>query len=314
MTYRAPIGDLQFLIGDVLDGRGLFALDAFRHADFEIVASVLGEGARLAAEVIAPLNQPGDRTGARIENGTVSTAPGFREAYARYVGDGWPGLDMPREYGGQGLPRMLQAAFAEMVNGACLSFGMLPLMCRASARLLAEHAPAALAAEYVPRLAAGEWGATICISEPQAGSDVGRIQSLATPADDGSYRLSGSKIFITYGDHDLTEQICHMVLARTPGAPSSTRGISLFLVPKRLIACGRWSRAAERHARAAPRAQDGAQGVADLRDAVRGLHGISHRRAASRVARNVHDGQYDAARSRAAGRRGRRARPCSRAL
>ncbi len=236
MTYRAPIEDLQFLIGDVLDGRGLFALEAFRHADFEIVASVLGEGARLAAEVIAPLNQPGDRAGARIENGTVSTAPGFREAYARYVGDGWPGLDMPREYGGQGLPRMLQAAFAEMVNGACLSFGMLPLMCRASARLLAEHAPAALAAEYVPRLAAGEWGATICISEPQAGSDVGRIQSLATPADDGSYRLSGSKIFITYGDHDLTEQICHMVLARTPGAPSSTRGISLFLVPKRLVA------------------------------------------------------------------------------
>lgn len=235
MSYRAPVEDFQFLIGEVLDGRGLFTLEPFRHADFEIVPSVLAEGARLAADVIAPLNQPGDRVGARIENGTVSTAPGFREAYARYVGDGWPGLDMPREYGGQGLPRMLQAAFAEMVNGACLSFGMLPLMCRASARLLAEHAPAAIATRYVPRLAAGEWGATICISEPQAGSDVARIQSLATPADDGTYRLSGSKVFITYGDHDLTEQISHMVLARTPGAPSGTRGISLFLVPKRLV-------------------------------------------------------------------------------
>ncbi len=238
MTYRAPVEDLQFLIGDVLGGRELFALEAFRHADFEVVASVLAEGARLAADVIEPINQPGDRAGARIENGSVLTAPGFREAYARYVGDGWPGLDMPLEYGGQGLPRMLQAAFAEMVNGACLSFAMLPLTCRASARLLAEHAPTAIAAIYVPKLAAGEWGATICISESQAGSDVGRIQTLATPADDGSYRLSGSKIFITYGDQDLTEQICHMVLARTPGAPAGTRGISLFLVPKRLITAG----------------------------------------------------------------------------
>jgi alkylation response protein AidB-like acyl-CoA dehydrogenase len=235
VTYRAPVEDLQFLIGDVLGGRELFALEAFRHADFEVVASVLAEGARLAADVIGPINQPGDRAGARIEGGAVVTAPGFRETYARYVRDGWPGLDMPREYGGQGLPRMLQAAFAEMVNGACLSFGMLPLMCRASAWLLAEHGSAAIATAYAPKLAAGEWGATICISEPQAGSDVGRIQTLAKPADDGSYLLSGSKIFITYGDQDLTEQICHMVLARTPGAPAGTRGISLFLVPKRLI-------------------------------------------------------------------------------
>jgi len=235
MNYHAPITDLEFLIDQVLGGRELFALEAFAHADYAAVSAVLTEGARFAATVLAPLNADGDRIGARLVDGAVVTAPGFQAAYSRFVADGWPGLDMPQSHGGQGLPRLLQAAFAEMVNGACLSFGMLPVACRAAAKLLLEHAPQALADRCVPRLASGEWGATICISEPQAGSDVGRIQTLAVPAPDGSYRLSGNKIFISYGDQDLTPQICHMVLARTPDAPAATRGLSLFLVPKFLL-------------------------------------------------------------------------------
>ena len=155
MDYRAPLDDLWFLIDKVLGGRALFALDAFAHADFDAVTSVLREGARFASEVLAPLNATGDREGARLVDGAVVTAPGFREAYSRYIADGWPGLDMPVSHGGQGLPRMLQAAFAEMVNGACLAFGMLPVTCRAAAKLLLEHASPAIADRYARPLASG---------------------------------------------------------------------------------------------------------------------------------------------------------------
>lgn len=230
--YSAPVEDLSFLLTEVLDCRRLFDLGEFRHADFDSIPSVLAEGARFAREVLAPINAPGDREGARLENGAVHTAPGFREAWARYVADGWPALDMPLALGGQQLPRVVQAAFAEMVDGACIAFGMLPVMCRAAARLLAEHAPEPIVQAYCPKLASGEWGATICISEAQAGSDVGRIRTLAVPVEGARYRLTGTKIFISYGDQDLTPQIAHLVLARTPGAPAGTRGISLFLVPK----------------------------------------------------------------------------------
>lgn len=231
-AWSPPLEELGFLLGEVLDCRQLFGLEAFRHADFDSVPGVLAEGARFAREVLAPINAAGDRHGARLENGVVHTAPGFREAWTRYVADGWPGLDMPPELGGQGLPRVLQAAFAEMVDGACIAFGMLPVMCRAAGRLLAEHAPRPVVDLWCPKLASGEWGATICITEAQAGSDVGRIRTLAVPETGDRYRLTGTKIFISYGDQDLTPQIAHLVLARTPGAPAGTSGLSLFLVPK----------------------------------------------------------------------------------
>ncbi|WP_018991592.1 acyl-CoA dehydrogenase [Aromatoleum toluclasticum] len=233
--YVPPLADLRFVLDEVLDYGRLFSLPAFAHADAGLADAVLGEAARFAAGVLAPLNAPGDAEGSRLEDGRVITPRGFRDAYWRYVEAGWPGLDMPQEFGGQALPLTLQAACAELVNGACVAFGMLPLMERAATRLLIAHAPQALVDAFAPSLAAGRWGATICISEAQAGSDVGRIATRAEREVDGSYRLTGTKIFITFGDQDFTEQIAHMVLARVPGAPPGTRGLSLFLVPNRVL-------------------------------------------------------------------------------
>lgn len=231
--YLPPLADLRFVLDEMLDYGRLFSLPAFAHGDAGLADAVLGEAARFAAGVLAPLNAAGDEQGSRLANGRVETPRGFRDAYWRYVEAGWPGLDMPQEYAGQALPVTLQAACAEMVNGACVAFGMLPLMERAATRLLLAHAPEALVETVVPSLASGRWGATICISEAQAGSDVGRIATRAERQPNGDYRLTGTKIFITYGDQDFTEQIIHMVLARIPGAPPGTRGLSLFLVPRR---------------------------------------------------------------------------------
>ena len=235
-SYRAPLADLEFLLQKVMPTQQLLELPAFAHVDRDDVTAVLEQGARFSEEVLAPANFAGDAVGSRIDGHRVVLPDAYHNAWARYVEDGWLGLDLPQAFGGQGLPRMLQAGFAEMANGACLAFCMLPLMCRAGARLLREHAAPEIVARFVPKLTAGEWAATICISEPQAGSDVGRIQARAEPEDDGTYRLSGNKIWISYGDHELTPQIAHLVLARTPGAPPGTRGLSLFLVPKRRLA------------------------------------------------------------------------------
>ena len=230
--YRAPLADLQFLLDDVLQIEELFNLPDFAHADRDIVRGVLEEGARFAEQKLAPANAIGDLEGARLRDGRVLLPKIFHRVWDTWRQDGWLGIDLPMAYGGQALPRLLQAAFAEMTNGACMSFCMLPLMSRAGVRLLLEHATPALIEQFVPALAAGETAATICISEPQAGSDVGRIQTRAVPAGDGTFRVSGSKIWISYGDHELTPQIAHMVLARTPDAAPGTRGTSLFLVPK----------------------------------------------------------------------------------
>jgi len=230
--HSPALNDSLFLLEKVLEWQRLFALPEFAHADTELATAVLNEGARFVSEIIAPINVPGDQQGSVLSDGCVVTPEAFREAYAKFAAAGWAGLDLPEKYGGQNLPLTVQVVFAEMLNGACLSFSMLPIMLRAASWLLIEHGPQDLVERVVPRLATGSWAATICITEAQAGSDVGRIQTRATPQNDGSYRLTGSKVFISYGDHDLTEQIIHMVLARTPGAPPGTRGISLFVVPK----------------------------------------------------------------------------------
>ena len=229
--YHAPVADLEFLLGDVLAIEDLLTLPDFADADWLSVQNVLNEGARFAEEILAPVNAEADLQGASISDGAVHVPPVFKPVWRAISRDGWLGLDLPVDHQGQALPRLLQAAFAEMTNGACVSFCMLSLMSRAAARLLLKHANDDLVAEFVPDLIAGQTSATICISEPQAGSDVGRIQSRAIAADDGTYRLTGTKIWISFGDHDLTEQIAHMVLARTSDAVG-TRGISLFLVPK----------------------------------------------------------------------------------
>jgi 3-(methylsulfanyl)propanoyl-CoA dehydrogenase len=230
--YQAPLKESLFILDKVLDWRKLFAHATFAHVDAELATAVLTEGARFAADILAPLNQAGDKQESRLIDGKVITPDGFKEAYKQFAEAGWIGLDMPEEYGGQNLPLAIQVAFAEMVNGACISFAMLPIMQRAASSLLMEHGSKAFVDRVVPNLVTGKWGATICISEAEAGSDVGRIRTMAVQQEDGNYLVSGSKIFITYADHDFTEQIVHLVLARTPGAPPGTRGISLFLVPK----------------------------------------------------------------------------------
>ena len=237
-SYTAPLDDSLFILESVIHWERLFDLPAYRHADGDLAGAVLTEGAKFCEQVVGPINAVGDEQGSVLLEGRVKTPDGFREAYREFTAAGWPGLDMPQEYGGQQLPLTVQVAFAEMLNGACLSFAMLPLMLRAGARLLIDHADDELKQRVVPKLVSGEWGATICITEAQAGSDVGRIRTLARPQADGSYRLTGGKIFITYGDQDFTEQIIHLVLARTPDAPPGTRGISLFLVPGVLFDSG----------------------------------------------------------------------------
>ncbi|MBI1731565.1 MAG: acyl-CoA dehydrogenase [Gammaproteobacteria bacterium] len=231
--YSPPLREQLFLLEHLNRWDELFSLAIFRHADAEVAKDVLTAGAEFARGVLAPLNAAGDEHGCRLENGRVVTAPGFKAAWSEFAAGGWPGLDMPQKFGGQDLPLSVQVAFAEMVNGACVSFGMMPIMLRAGGRLLLDHAEPALVERIVPRLVSGEWGATICITEPQAGSDVGRLRTTAVPRADGSYGLSGTKIFISYGDHDLTDQVIHFVLARPPGAPAGTQGISLFAVPAR---------------------------------------------------------------------------------
>ncbi|OJX08424.1 MAG: hypothetical protein BGO72_02625 [Burkholderiales bacterium 70-64] len=230
--YVPPLEDVRFLLEEVFDLGDVLGRDPYRDADIEVALAVLEQAGRFAADVLGPINAVGDAVGSHLVDGAVRTPPGFKDAYRRYCEAGWVGLDLPAQYGGQGLPLVVQAGVAEMVTGSCMAFSMLPLMGRAASRLLVGHAEAGLRDAIVPRLVSGEWTATICISEPQAGSDVGRISTRAAPRGDGSWALTGTKIFITYGDHDLAAQIIHMVLARTPGAPAGTRGLSLFIVPK----------------------------------------------------------------------------------
>jgi alkylation response protein AidB-like acyl-CoA dehydrogenase len=230
--YHPPLADIEFLLMEVLQIGALQSLPQFSHMDADVVRTVLTQGARFAEQVLSPINGPGDIETARLVDGQVRFPKGFAEAYTQYAADGWLGLDMPERVGGQSLPRVLQVAFAEMSNGANLAFSMLPVTIRAAARLLLAHGDADTALRYLPGLVDGSCAATIVISEPQAGSDVGRTLSLATPQLDGSYSVTGTKVFISNGDHELAPQILHMVLARTPGAPAGTRGVSLFLVPK----------------------------------------------------------------------------------
>jgi alkylation response protein AidB-like acyl-CoA dehydrogenase len=227
MPYAARLAEMRFVIDTVapLDGEAADIADA-----------VLTEAGRFAAAELDPLNQPADRIGSVLENGVVRTPPGFREAYRRYVEGGWMGLACDPEHGGQGLPLSLATAIVEMWNSACMSWALCPLLTFGAIELLQAHGSPEQQALYLARMVSGEWTGTMNLTEPQAGSDLGALRTRAVPARDARwgehYRISGQKIFITYGEHDLTDNIVHMVLARTPDAPPGSRGISLFLVPK----------------------------------------------------------------------------------
>jgi alkylation response protein AidB-like acyl-CoA dehydrogenase len=231
MTYAAPLADMRFVLEEVAGIGEIVQLPGYEAASPDLVEAILGEAGKLAETVFAPLNQLADRTGSVLENGVVRTPPGFLEAYARYVEGGWNGLTGDPEYGGQGLPLALAAPVIEMWNSACMSFALCPLLNLGAVELLQSHGTAEQKRLYLGKLVSGEWTGTMNLTEPQAGSDLGALRTRAVPAGD-HYRVTGQKIFITYGDHDIAPNIVHMVLARTPEAPPGSKGISLFLVPK----------------------------------------------------------------------------------
>jgi alkylation response protein AidB-like acyl-CoA dehydrogenase len=232
MTYRAPVADIAFTLNHIAGLSGMVERGLFEDLDMETAGAILGEASRFASEVLAPINRTGDTQGARLENGEVIMPEGFTEAYRKWVAAGWGSLSIPEEHGGQGLPLALSMAVTEIWNSANMSFGLIPLLTQAGVHAIIAHAPEELQRKYLPKLVTGEWTGTMQLTEPHAGSDLRFLKTRAIPAGDGSYRITGTKIFVTYGEHSMTENIVHLVLARLPDAPPGTRGISLFLVPK----------------------------------------------------------------------------------
>jgi 3-(methylthio)propanoyl-CoA dehydrogenase len=232
--YAAPLADMRFALDTVARLPELAALPDFAHADAELVDAVMEGASKLASEMIAPLNAVGDKQGSRLENGVVRTPAGWKEAYQAYVDGGWNAVAFDEAIGGQGLPRALNACVIEMWTSASMAWALNPLLTVGAVEALEAHGTAELRQRYLGKLVSGEWTASMNLTEPQAGSDVGAMRTRATREGD-HYRVKGQKIFITYGDHDLTPNIVHMVLARSPDGPLGTSGLSLFLIPKYLV-------------------------------------------------------------------------------
>lgn len=232
MSYRAPVSDIVFTMRHVAGFDRAIADGLYDDLSIDLAQTILDEAGRFANDVIAPLNREGDKHGATLKDGHVTTAPGWKEAYKAWTEAGWNALPGPADYGGQGLPTLLNSACVEMWNSASMAFGIGPVLTHGAIEALIQHASDDLKSRYLEKLVSGEWTATMNLTEPQAGSDLAALRSRAEPVADGTYRITGQKIFITYGEHDLTDNIIHLVLARLPGAPEGTRGISLFLVPK----------------------------------------------------------------------------------
>lgn len=235
MSYTAPLKDMLFVMRELANLADVQRLPGYEDATDDTVTAVLEENAKFMAEAIAPLNAPGDITPSTWNAGEVTTTPGFRNAYRAFVEAGWQGLQHPQQYGGQGLPKLVATPCMEMLQSANLSFALCPLLTDGAIEALLTAGTDTQKDLYVPRLIDGSWTGTMNLTEPQAGSDLSLVRTRAEPQGDGSFRLFGQKIFITYGDHDLAENIAHLVLARTPGAPEGVKGISLFLVPKFLV-------------------------------------------------------------------------------
>ena len=231
-SYAAPLRDMRFVLNEVVDPGRLRALPGCEEMLPDLLDPVLEEAAKLCQDILFPLNRPGDEEGCRIENGVVRTPAGFPAAYAAFRDGGWPALACDPAFGGQGLPKTVGMLVEEMICSANLSFGMYPGLTHGAYSALHQHGSDALKQTYLAKLVSGEWSGTMCLTEPQCGTDLGLIRTRAVPADDGSHRINGAKIFISAGEHDLTENIIHLVLAKLPDAPPGTRGISLFIVPK----------------------------------------------------------------------------------
>ena len=234
MTYKAPVDEIVFTLNHEAGFDRLVQSGAYPDLSDDLVDAILDEAAKFADNIVAPLSWEGDQTGARLEADGVKVPENFKQAYAKYVESGWSTLAAPTDYGGQGLPLALSNAVTEMMNSN-IGFQLCPMLSNGGMEALAAHASDAQKETYLSKIVSGEWSATMNLTEPHAGSDVGNIRAQATPRDDGSYLIRGTKVYITYGDHDMADNIVHLVLARTPGAPEGTKGISLFLVPKFLV-------------------------------------------------------------------------------
>ncbi|HOP19948.1 MAG TPA: acyl-CoA dehydrogenase family protein, partial [Amphiplicatus sp.] len=232
MTFSTPVRDMRFALEQIAGFDALSRSGAFPELSDDLVEAILGEMAKYCDNVVAPLNEGSDRQGARLENGVVRTSPGFKEAYTQYVEGGWNALAFPEEIGGQGLPQALAIALVDALNGACMSFAIGTTLTTGAVKAIAHAGTEEQKNTYLPKMVSGEWTGTMNLTEPQAGSDLSALRTKAEPLGDGRYKITGQKIFITYGDHDLTDNIVHLVLARLPDAPEGTAGISMFLVPK----------------------------------------------------------------------------------
>ena len=231
--YAAPLREMRYVLFDVLKAESFFnTLPGAEHANRDLVDAVLDEAAKFNEQVLAPLNKTGDQEGCHWNAGVVTTPKGFKEAYAQFVDGGWSGLTAPEAYGGQHLPEIVGAIVKEMIDSANLSWGTYPLLSHGATEALKHHGEEWQREVFLKPIVEGRWTGTMCLTEPHCGSDLGLLKTKAEPAADGTYRISGTKIFITAGEHDLTENIVHLVLARLPDAPPGTKGISLFIVPK----------------------------------------------------------------------------------
>jgi alkylation response protein AidB-like acyl-CoA dehydrogenase len=235
MSYVAPVRDIRFVLNELADLNGVLALPGFEEVSTDLVDAVLEENARFVEQVVAPLNRAGDTQPARWNNGGVTTSPGFHDAFKVFGEGGWQGLQHDPQWGGQGLPKLVGAPATECLNGANVSFALCPLLTDGVIEALTQVGTPEQQERYIPALIEGRWTGTMNLTEPQAGSDLALLTTRAVRQNDGTYRLTGQKIFITYGDHDFAENIIHLVLARTPDAPKGVKGISLFIVPKFLV-------------------------------------------------------------------------------
>lgn len=232
MPYQAPISDFRFMLENVVGFSQVTATERFAEATPDMADAIITEAAKMCEEVLYPLNRGGDLNPAHLENGIVRTSPGFDEGYKAIAEGGWIGMSASSDVGGMGLPMTLTTAVNDMMSGACLSLQLNPLMTQGQIEALEHHASDAIKELYIPKLISGEWCGTMNLTEPQAGSDVGALRSKAEPNGDGSYAISGQKIYISWADNDFTENVCHLVLARLPDGVAGTKGISLFMVPK----------------------------------------------------------------------------------
>ncbi|HRC39515.1 MAG TPA: acyl-CoA dehydrogenase family protein, partial [Rubrivivax sp.] len=235
MSYRAPVKDMLFVMKELAGIDAVAQLPGYEDAGVDTAAAVLEECAKFNEGVVAPLNWDSDKNPSSFQNGQVRTAAGFKEAFRQFADGGWQGLQHPADFGGQGLPKLIHAACSEMVNSASLSFALCPLLTDGAIEALLTAGTPEQQAAYIPKMIEGAWTGSMNLTEPQAGSDLSVVRTRAEPQPDGSYKLFGTKIYITYGEHDLAENIVHLALARVVGAPEGVKGISLFICPKFLV-------------------------------------------------------------------------------